>query len=302
MTDSIVKVGRADTGGPVIQNIAELEKKRDEAMRIYEGITPETAMELDLKTAKAARADLNAMYKELEDARKEVKREHMKQLEEFEAQVKGLEAPIKEAADALAEAVKAKEEAEREEKRAALRREYEEFAPFLACGENGPVLDFDDICEKKWLNRSTSFKKAVDEMQEKVSAISKDYESLKSQAGNLPHYAEDVAVFFRTLSLSEALENDARRCEEDARIAELQAQQAAQRDVEERPQVAPDTPPQDAPYVYEPDYGDIYDEEPEERFRYELHVEMTETQRDALVGWLKANGIHGTISREESHE
>ena len=301
MQEQIVKVGRADTGGPTIENYAELEKRRDEAMRIYEGITPETAMELDLKNAKAARADLNAMYRELEDARKAVKREHMAQLEAFEAQVKGLEAPIKEAADAIGEAVKAKEEAERAEKKAALRKQYEEFAPFLACGDAGPVLDFDDICEKSWLNRSTSFKKAVDEMQEKVSAISKDYESLKSQAGNLPHYAEDVAVFFRTLSLSEALENDARRCEEDARIAGLQEQQA---EVEERPQPAPEpeTPPQDAPYVYEPDYGDIYDEEPEERFRYVLHVQMTETQRDALVGWLRANGVHGTISREGSHE
>lgn len=297
MTGSIVKVGRADTGGPVIQNIAELEKKRDEAMRIYEGITPETAMELDLKTAKAARADLNAMCKELEDARKQVKREHMKQLEEFEVQVKGLEAPIKEAADALAEAVKAKEEAEREEKRAALRREYEEFAPFFACGENGPVLDFDDICEKKWLNRSTTYKKAVEEMQDKVSAIAKDYESLKAQAENLPHYAEDVAVFFRTLSLSAALENDARRCEEDSRIAEMQAQQ---REVEERPELSPvpQEPPQDAPYVYEPDYGDVYDE-PEETHAYVVRVSMTRRQRDALVGWLKSNGIHGTISKEE---
>lgn len=292
--EQIVKVARATGGAPVIANYEELERRRDEIMRIYEGITPETAMDLDLKTAKSSRADLNAMYGELEEARKSVKREHMKQLEEFESQVKRLEEPIKAAADALGDAVKAKEQAEREEKKAALRGEYEEFAPFFACGDNGPVLDFDDICEKRWLNRSTSFKKAVEEMHDKVSAIAKDYESLKAQADNLPYYAEDVAVFFRTQSLSAALENDAARKAEDERLRQLQEQQA-----EERPEPSPEpeTPPQDAPYVYEPDCGDFHDE-PEEERTYVLRVQMTETQRDALVGWLRARGVHGTISRE----
>lgn len=232
--------------------------KLDEQLAIYEGMTPESAAQLDLKEAKACRAGLNAMKRELDDARKAIKREYSAPLKEFEDSVKGLTQRIDGYVTMLGDAIDAKVDAEREEKRLALLREYEEFAPFLAGGENGALLPFDRICKGRWLNKSASFKKCVEEMQEVVEAITADYEALKAQAGNLHCYDEDVAVLFRTLSLQEALSHDAERAEEDARLRELQAQQeeqARQAEKAEPPAPSHDEEPNTS-YVYEPDLGD----------------------------------------------
>lgn len=274
-----------------------------ELLEPYEGMTAESAKQLDLKSAKACRADLNAMKRELESARKAIKKAYNAPLAEFEERVKELVGRITEREKLLKDVVDAKVAAEREEKRAAIEREYIAFAPFLAQGENGALLPFDRICEDAWLNRTTSFKKAVEQMQAKVESVSEGYETLKAQAENLHCYSEDVAVYFRTLSLQDALRHDSRRAEEDKRLRDLQEQQAEQQGAEAQPSPSHEEDP-NTPYVYEPDLGD----DPYVPAEYGGHNEAAslirnwvvkfagaQTDADEVKQLLVRRGLHGSI-------
>lgn len=128
----------------------EMGRRLDEMLEPYEGMTPETAAGMDEKAAKACRADLNRMSRELNDARKAVKKDYEAPLREFEAHVKELDARIRRYADILGDALKARDAAERARKRAAIEERYVEFAGALA-----QALPFDRVLDPKWLNRST---------------------------------------------------------------------------------------------------------------------------------------------------
>lgn len=277
----------------------EMGRRLDEMLEPYEGMTSETAAGMDEKAAKACRADLNRMSRELNDARKAVKREYEAPLREFEAHVKELDTRIRSYADILGDALKARDAAERARKRAAIEERYAEFAGSLA-----QALPFDRVLDPKWLNRSTSFKMAVDEMEDRVSAIAADYESLKSQAGSLAFFAEDEAVFLRTLSLREALEHDAQRREETERIEAMKAEQAAcAGEPEPEPEVDMDEVHEE--YVYEPDPGDVPYAHPcadGPELDWVIEARMTQGQADVLVSWLKSMGIHGTIGVRKDGE
>ncbi len=277
----------------------EMGRRLDEMLEPYEGMTPETAADMDEKAAKACRVELNRMSRELNDARKAVKREYEAPLREFEAHVKELDARIRSYADILGDALKARDAAERARKRAAIEERYAEFAGALA-----QALPFDRVLDPKWLNRSTSFKKAVDEMEDRVSAIAADYESLKSQAGSLAFFAEDEAVFLRTLSLREALGHDAQRREETERIEAMKAE-LAPRAAEPEPEPEVDMDEVHEEYVYEPDPGDApyappHEDDPE--LDWVIEARMTQEQADMLVSWLKSMGIHGTIGVRKDGE
>lgn len=278
----------------------EMGRRLDEMLEPYEGMTPETAAGMDEKAAKACRAELNRMSRELNDARKAVKKDYEAPLREFEAHVKELDARIRRYADILGDALMARDAAERARKRAAIEERYVEFAGALA-----QALPFDRVLDPKWLNRSTSFKKAVDDMEDRVASIAADYESLKSQAGSLAFFAEDEAVFLRTLSLREALEHDAKRREETERIeamkAEVESIAAKQPDPE--PEVDMDEVHEE--YVYEPDLGDAPYAPPCEdgpELDWVIEARMTQGQADMLVSWLKSMGIHGTIGVRKDGE
>lgn len=277
----------------------EMGRRLDEMLEPYEGMTPETAAGMDEKAAKACRAELNRMSRELNDARKAIKRDYEAPLREFEAHVKELDARIRRYADILGDALKARDAAERARKRAAIEERYVEFAGALA-----QALPFDRVLDPKWLNRSTSFKRAVDEMEDRVSAIAADYESLKSQAGSLAFFAEDEAVFLRTLSLREALEHDAQRREETGRIEAMKAE-LAPRAAEPEPEPEVDMDEVHEEYVYEPDLGDAPYAPPCEdgpELDWVIEARMTQGQADRLVSWLKSMGIHGTIGVRKDGE
>lgn len=277
----------------------EMGRRLDEMLEPYEGMTPETAAGMDEKAAKACRADLNRMSRELNDARKAVRKDYEAPLRDFEAHVKELDARIRRYADILGDALKARDAAERARKRAAIEERYAEFAGALA-----QALPFDRVLDPKWLNRSTSFKRAVDEMEDRVASIAADYESLKSQEGSLAFFAEDEAVFLRTLSLREALEHDARRREETERIEAMKAE-LAPRAAEPEPEPEVDMDEVHEEYVYEPDPGDAPYAPPHEdapELDWVIEARMTQGQADRLVSWLKSMGIHGTIGVRKDGE
>ena len=240
----------------------------------YEGVTREAVMGMDLKEAKACRADLRRISRDLNDARKAVKKAYDAPLREFEARVAEVDAMIKGPCEVIDGAVKAMEQAEREAREERLRTVYEDFAPALALaqpGAEGPVLPFDRVVEPQWLTKSFGEKKAENALCEKVAGVTADYASLKPMLPSMRFPEECEREFWRTLSLRAVHELDAALSDEQDRIDAMAAEVAAY-----RPETAPCSPP-----------------EFEEVAVYALVLEMTPTQRDRVIAAVKAEGVHG---------
>lgn len=190
----------------------------DEMLKPWQGITLENADRIDLKQAKASRAELNKMKKQLEDARKAVKKEVNAPYDSFAAQIKTLVETIDQYCSILDESVKRREQQFRDERHAVLAQEFRDFAPFLT-----HVIELDQFLEKEWLNKSMSERRAIHEMQAKAVDIVNDYDTLRNMEGKLEFYDEDKAVFFETLSLKQALDHENARKEQVRRIAVMES-------------------------------------------------------------------------------
>lgn len=190
----------------------------DEMLKPWNGITPENADQIDIKQAKASRAELNKMKKQLEDARKAVKREVNAPYDSFAAQIKSLVETIDQYCSILDESVKRREQQFRDERHAVLAQEFRDFAPFLT-----HVIELDQFIDKEWLNKSMSEKRAIHEMQTKAVEIVNDYDTLRDMEDKLEFYDEDKAVFFETLSLKKALDHEKTRKEQVKRIAVMES-------------------------------------------------------------------------------
>lgn len=176
----------------------------------YEGITPEIVAGMDLKEAKACRADLNRISKELNEARKVIKREYNKPLADFEAKVKAIDEMIKEPCEIIKEGIAFREEQAKQARIDHLRSVYYDFAPVLV-----EVVDFETLFEKEWSNATFGEKKAEEALMHKINRVADDLETLKNV--NLEFRDESTSVFFRTLSLKDAIEHDRNRKEEAER-------------------------------------------------------------------------------------
>lgn len=183
----------------------------------YDGAKYDLTDKAVLAGAKNDRAYLNSLKGEIETRRKAVKKAYCMPLDAFEARCKGITSII----DGAAQNIKAQLDQAEEERKAFiysnLKAHYEEFAELLA-----PVVPYEQLHEKQWLNKSFGQVKAEKALDAKVSAVARDWETLKSQSG-MAHYEEAEREFFRTLDLGAAL--NAARCatEYEERIAEMKA-------------------------------------------------------------------------------
>lgn len=198
----------------------------------YEGITPEQAASMDAKEQKACRADLNRISKELNDARKTIKKAYTQPLSAFEAKVKEIDAMIKVPCEIIGRAIKIREDMERQDRISALYSAYMDYAPILA-----EAVPFERIMEPQWANASFGEKKAEKAMLEKVSRIADDLKTLETMQLAFPDEAK--AVFLRTLSLRDARERDAMRKAESERIKAMEQQQEELKSAYEVPEVDP---------------------------------------------------------------
>lgn len=124
----------------------------------------------------------------------------------------------------------------------------------------------------------------------------------------MPFFQEAEAEFLRTLDLGAALRLNDMRVEEQARIEAARAEREADRAWREG---AVETVPADdfregIPQVLEmPQAPETPQEAPQAPMEaqapvavYMARIEATVEQRDAVVAFFKANGIHGRIWRE----
>ena len=266
----------------ITADFAGMRKKLEAMIEPYKGITPEIVATMDLKEAKACRADLRAISKRLNDDRKAIKKVYEAPLKEFEAAVKELDALIAEPCKVIDDAIKQREEAERQERYMALAQVFADFVP-ESVAEN---IGFDRVLEPQWLNKSFGAKKAENALTDKVAAVLAEWESFKRTKSKLNYPEECEREFWRTLSFSAASDKDEQLAQEQARIdamnAEIAEVQAYQR--QEVPQIVQEAEQQVA-NVPAPEFEQVE--------VYFFALELTPRQRHELIGYLKAQGVHG---------
>ena len=182
----------------------------------YEGLT---YTEDQMKAAKADRARLNAMKKAISDRRIQVKKAVMEPYTKFEAEVSEVTALIDKPIAMIDGQIKEYEDRTKEEKKAALKKHFEEIAADLE-----GILTFDRVFDQRYLNVSVSLNKAKADIQEKVDRVHTDLRSLEGFCEE-KYLTIAKDAYIRTLNVSDALA-EARRLQEFDRKAEEEAEEA----------------------------------------------------------------------------
>ncbi len=242
----------------------------------YEGAKYDLTKDESIKEAKNDRSYLNGLKSEIEERRKAVKREYNKPLAAFEKRCKEITSIIDGASDGIKAQLDEAEERRRAGARAALEAHYREFAELLA-----PVVPYERLHDDKWLNKSFGEVKAKKALEEKVSAVARDWDTLKAQRESMAHYEVAERELFRTLDLGSALNAARAADEEDARIA------AMREAVESKPAPRPAPRRQDEPAV---------SARPELSCAWTVEIpSATRSQMELLASVLRERGITGTI-------
>lgn len=257
-------------------NFDALEKRVRKTVELYEGATYDLTKADKIKEAKNDRSYLNGLKSEIEERRKAVKREYNKPLAAFEKRCKEITSIIDGASDGIKAQLDEAEERRKAGARAALEAHYREFAELLA-----PVVPYERLHDDKWLNKSFGEVKAKKALEEKVSAVARDWDTLKAQRDSMAHYEVAERELFRTLDLGSALNAATAADEEDARIA------AMREAVESKPAPRPATRRQAEPAVAA---------RPELSCAWTVEIpSATRSQMELLAAALRERGITGTI-------
>lgn len=213
-------------------NESEVQQNLTEMLAAYTGrvYTPET-----IKDAKADRAAVNKLDKQLSDAARSAKAFYMKPLEEFLQSTKQMQTRCKAVSGAIDQQVKAVEEAERQDKQDALRAVYAD-----CIGELRELIPFDRLLVPQWLNKTYDLAKASRELRKSVETRREELRLIRETCG------EDAEActteYLRELNLNTALVEHSRR--QNARDAQRRAEaerMAAERAQATAPVVIPPT-------------------------------------------------------------
>lgn len=242
----------------------------------YEGAKYDLTKDDSIKEAKHDRSYLNGLKSEIEERRKAVKREYNKPLAAFEKRCKEITSIIDGASDGIKAQLDEAEERRKSSARAALEAHYREFAELLS-----PVVPYERLHDDRWLNKSFGEAKAKKALEDKVSAVARDWDTLKAQRDSMAHYEVAERELFRTLDLGSALNAARAADEEDARIA------AMREAVESKPAPRPAPRRQDEPAV---------SARPELSCAWTVEIpSATRSQMELLAAALRERGITGTI-------
>ena len=213
----------ADELSLVIENphegefLKHIDWNKEEFMELVASITEQyeglTYTEDQMKSAKADRAKLNAMKKAISDRRIQVKKAVMEPYTKFEVEVSEVTALIDKPIAMIDGQIKEYEDRTKEEKKAALKKHFEEIAADLE-----GILTFDRVFDQRYLNVSVSLNKAKADIQEKVDRVHTDLRSLEGFCEE-KYLTIAKDAYIRTLNVSDALA-EVRRLQEFDRKAE----------------------------------------------------------------------------------
>lgn len=213
-------------------NEAEVQQNLTEMLAAYTGrvYTPDT-----IKDAKADRAAVNKLDKQLSDAARSAKAFYMKPLEEFLQSAKQMQGQCKAVSGAIDQQVKAVEEAERQDKQDALRAVYAD-----CIGELRELIPFDRLLVPQWLNKTYDLAKAGRELRKSVETRREELRLIRETCGVDAEAC--TTEYLRELNLNAALVEHSRR--QNARDAQRRAEaerMAAERVQATAPVIIPPT-------------------------------------------------------------
>lgn len=198
-------------------NEAEVQQNLTEMLAAYTGriYTPDT-----IKDAKADRAAVNKLDKQLSDAARSAKAFYMKPLEEFLQSAKQMQGQCKAVSGAIDQQVKAVEEAERQDKQDALRAVYAD-----CIGELRELIPFDRLLVPQWLNKTYDLAKASRELRRDVETRRKELKIIQDTCG------EDAEAcklgYLRVLDLNAALAEHLRLQDNREKLRRAEAERQA---------------------------------------------------------------------------
>lgn len=173
---------------------------------------------------------------------------------------------------------------------------YADFMEGNGLAELAEAVPFERIAEDRWWNtvaKNWSEAKTANNVVKRAAEIVADWNAVKSTTYYYPEQAQ--ATFFRTLSLREVAEQDRLMHEEAERVAAVNAE------VEENRAYGEQVPVE--AYGDEPGCGDAVPDivaeaeqvvaQAEQPSTYILCVDLTPSQYQGMIGWFKANGVHG---------
>ena len=264
------------TEATIASNMDALEAHVKKVVADYEGATYDLTSAQAIKEAKHDRSYLNGIKKEIDERRKAVKREYNKPLAAFEKRCKEITSIIDGASDGIKAQLDQAEEDRKSRAMAKLKEHYETFAELLA-----PVVPYERLHEKQWLNKGFGEVKAKKALEAKVSAVARDWDTLKAQRDSMAHYEVAERELFRTLDLGSALNAARAADEEDARIS------AMREAVESKPAPRPAPRRRAEPAVAA---------RPELSCAWTVEIpSATRSQMELLAAALRERGITGTI-------
>ena len=216
-------------------SINELEMKCRELRQLQALIDEAQAEAETIKDAKADRAAVNKLDKQLSDAARSAKAFYMKPLEEFLQSAKQMQGQCKAVSGAIDAQVKAVEEAERQDKQDALRAVYAD-----CIGELLDLIPFDRLLVPQWLNKTYDLAKASRELRRDVETRRKELKIIQDTCG------EDAEAcklgYLRVLDLNAALAEHLRLQDNREKLRRAEAErQAAERARAAAPAIIPPT-------------------------------------------------------------
>lgn len=224
--------------GIIKANFAALEAQADKIIAQYDNWQPNPDNPDDVKDCARERKYLNGLANQIDNKRKDIKREYTHPLTEFEQEANRIRDKLKATAAKLQEVENVADQARRDRREVELKEHYEAFAGALV-----EVLPFEKILDQKWLNKSEKPKKVEQELESKTLRVIQEWENLK--ALNLENLAEAEAHYFEHLDFSAAVAYAQKLAEDKRRIAALK-EQVEQPVVEE-------------PVSYEQPYSESYE-------------------------------------------
>lgn len=252
----------------------------------YKGLTEEQWLAVDMKECKASRAHLNKIKKEVNASRKLIEQNYTKPLNEFKEFCKNLGAMVDECSASVDAAIKLREQRERQAKRDTLNDHFYEF-----CSDNGfraltESVEFDQILNPQMLNKTYSVDKARREIEQRVAEIMHSLQTLSEQQ----LFDRDGAMieFFKSLSLTKALEHDARRKAEQAKLDAMREEQQEVQSFRQEEQTSIE--------AYMPDEPVAMEQEPV--YDWLVYVSCTRTQLYQLRDVMVSMGLDPHAKRE----
>lgn len=232
-----LKVDEIKSLAPIKFNYEDIKKWVTEKAKEYKSVvyTEET-----ITAAKTDRATLNKVAKAINDEKIRIKKEVLKPFEDFENKCKELQGIITDASNSIDVQVKLFEEKEQNEKKEQIRNIFNENI-----GDFKELIDFDNIFNPRWLNKTYTMKKIEEEIKHLVSKTTDDLNIIENTIEDKSLLPQIKIFYFKNINdpsvLGNSLQQYQKEVESRKKLEELYKTQEAKKELNAS------NPRQDAP-------------------------------------------------------